>query len=70
MVNFWIIIVLLAPFGGEKHFSYMFATEGGYQVFVVVQRPVIQNTLYQQGVADVLFLIFGRVPEELSVFVY
>ena len=62
--------MLFAASGGEKNLGHALTAKRGYQFTVVVKRAVIENTLHEEGIADGVLLVFGRVPEEVSMLVY
>lgn len=70
MINLGIVVVFLSTFGGEEDFGYTLSAECGDEVAIVVQRAIVQNTFHQQGIADVLLFLFGRVPEKCTIILY
>ena len=69
MVNLGIIVLLLATGGREEHLSHAFPAKSSHKLAEVIERAVIENTLNEQGVADIVLLVVGRIPEEIPVLI-
>lgn len=70
MIYFGMVVLFLAVCSGEKHLCNTLAAESVNEFAVVVKCAIIEDTFYEQCIADVMLLIFGRVPEKSFVLVY
>ena len=70
MVDFGVVVLLLAACSREEHLGHMLLAECLDEFAVIVERAVVQDVLHEEVIADVQLLVVGCVPKEVLVLAY
>ena len=69
MINFGIVVLLLPTCSREEYFGHALATEHLDEFTIIVESAVVEDPLHKQSVANILFLVIWRVPEQILMLV-
>ncbi len=70
MINLRVVVLFLSSFCRKEHLGHALAAEHLNEFAAVIERAIVENALHEQGIADIVLFVIGRVPEEVLVLVY